>query len=158
MEPGAAGVLSRGEGTMRISEIIHDRVERYRDRTFLKAAMAAGALTAYADGSVSVTERFKVEEILERLERLHIYDAQKAVEKFEEYVIELEDNTEQAEKVLLGKLERMAGDRDAADLIAHIAIEISYADKYMNQAERMQFAAICDALGLEAKDYSEKPS
>ena len=46
---------------MRISEIIHDRVERYRDRTFLKAAMAASALTAYADGSVSVTERFKVD-------------------------------------------------------------------------------------------------
>jgi tellurite resistance protein len=69
---------------MRISEIIHDRVERYRDRTFLKAAMAASALTAYADGSVSVTERFKVDEILERLERLHIYDAQKAVEKFED--------------------------------------------------------------------------
>ena len=97
---------------MRISEIIHDRVERYRDRTFLKAAMAASALTAYADGSVSLSERFKVEDILERLERLHIYDALKAVEKFEAYVSELEDNTDEAEKVLLGKLERMASDRD----------------------------------------------
>jgi tellurite resistance protein len=141
---------------MRISEIIHDRVERYRDRTFLKAAMAASALTAYADGSVSMSERFKVEDILERLERLHIYDAQKALEKFEAYVIELEDNAEEAEKILLGKLERMASDRDAADLIAHIAIEISYADKYFNRAERMQFDAICGALGLEAKDYTEE--
>ena len=120
---------------MGISEIIHDRVERYRDRTFLKAAMAASALTAYADGSVSVSERFKVEQILERLERLRIYDVQKAVEKFEAYVGELEDNTESAEPVLLGKLERMAGDREAADLIARIAIEISYADTYFNRAE-----------------------
>ena len=141
---------------MRISELIHDRVEKYRDRNFLKAAMAASALTAYADGTVSVTERFKVEEILERLEQLHIYDAQKAVEKFEDYVSELEDNTEQAEKVLLGKLERMADDRDAADLIAQIAIEISYADTYFNRAERMQFDAICAALRLEAKDYTEE--
>jgi len=141
---------------MRISEIIHDRVERYRDRSFLKAAMAASALTAYADGSVSVTERFKVDEILERLERLHIYDAQKAVEKFEAYVSELEDNTDEAEKVLLSKLERMASDREAADLIAHIALEISYADTYFNRAERMQFDAICSALGLEAKDYTEE--
>ena len=145
-----------GRRRMRISEIIHDRVERYRDRTFLKAAMAASALTAYADGSVSMTERFKVDEILERLERLHIYDAQKAVEKFEDYVSELEDNTEAAEKVLLGKLGRMASDREAADLIAHIAIEISYADTYFNRAERMQFDAICGALGLEAKDYTEE--
>ena len=57
--------------------------------------------------------------------------------------------------VLLGKLERMAGDKEAADLIAHIAIEISYADTYFNRAERMQFDAICGALGLEAKDYTE---
>jgi len=105
---------------------------------------------------VSMTERFKVDEILERLERLHIYDAQKAVEKFEDYVSELEDNTEAAEKVLLGKLGRMASDREAADLIAHIAIEISYADTYFNRAERMQFDAICGALGLEAKDYTEE--
>jgi len=140
---------------MRISDIIHDRVERYRDRTFLKAAMAASALTAYADGSVSVSERFRLEEILERLERLRIYDAQKAVEKFESYVIALEDDTEEAEKVLLGKLERMAGDREAADLIAQIALEISYADTYFNRAERMQFDAICAALGLAAKDYTE---
>ena len=140
---------------MGFSEIIHDRVDRYRDRTFLKAAMAASALTAFADGSVSVSERFKVEEILERLERLRIYDAQKAVEKFEAYVSALEDNTEEAEKVLLGKLERMAGDQDAADLIARIAIEISYADTYFNRAERMQFDAICGALGLRAKDYTE---
>jgi len=140
---------------MRISEIIHDRVERYRDRTFLKAAMAASALTAFADGSVSVSERYKVEEILERLERLRIYDAQKAVEKFEAYVSELEGNSEAAEKVLLGKLERIAGDQEAADLIAHIALEISYADKYFNRAERMQFEAICGVLGLEAKDYTE---
>lgn len=140
---------------MGISEIIHDRVERYRDRTFLKAAMAASALTAFADGSVSVSERFKVEEILERLERLRIYDAQKAVEKFEAYVSALEDNTEEAEKVLLGKLERISGDQEAADLIARIAIEISYADTYFNRAERMQFDAICNALGLETKDYTE---
>ena len=141
---------------MGISDLIHDRVERYRDRNFLKAAMAASALTAYADGSVSVSERFKVEQILERLERLRIYDVQKAVEKFEAYVSELEDNTESAEPVLLGKLERMAGDREAADLIARIAIEISYADTYFNRAERMQFEAICGALGLEAKNYTEE--
>ena len=140
---------------MRISEMMHDRVERYRDRTFLKAAMAASALTAYADGSVSVSERFKVEEILGRLEKLHIYDAPKAVEKFEAYVGELEDNTEQAEKILLGKLKRMSSDRDAADLIAHIVLEISYADTYFNRAERMQFDAICGALGLEAGDYTK---
>ena len=141
---------------MGISDLIHDRVERYRDRNFLKAAMAASALTAFADGSVSVSERFKVEQILERLERLRIYDVQKAVEKFEAYVSELEDNTEAAEMVLLGKLKRMAADREAADLIARIAIEISYADTYFNRAERMQFEAICGALDLEAKSYTEE--
>ncbi len=139
---------------MRISDMLHSRVEKYRDKTFLKAAMAASALTAYADGSVSVSERFKVEEILERLDRLHIYDTQKAVEKFEDYVRELEDETEQAEEVLLAKLERISEDREAADLIAQIAIEVSNADRYVNRAERMQLDLICKALRLDPKAYA----
>lgn len=138
---------------MRISDMLHSRVEKYRDKDFLKAAMAASALTAYADGSVSVSERFKVEEILERLDRLHIYDAQKAVEKFEDYVRELEDDTEEAEKVLLAKLERIAEDKEAADLIAQIAIEVSNADRYVNRAERMQFDVICKTLSLDPRAY-----
>ncbi len=139
---------------MRMPDFIQDRIERYHDKNFLKAAMAASALTAYADGTVSVSERFKVDEILESLERIHIYDSHKAVEKFEEFIDALEDDTEAAEQVLLGKLKRFARNKDAAEAIAHIALEVVHADAYFNRAERLQFEAICGVLGLDSKAFA----
>ena len=138
---------------MRLPEFIQDRIERQRDRSFLKAAMAASALTAYADGTVSVTERFQVDQVLDHLNRLHIYNTDKAVQKFEEYVRALESDSASAQPILLGKLARMAGDREAAELIALIALDISEADDYVNRAERLQFDEICAALGLDPKDF-----
>ena len=53
---------------------------------------------------------------------------------------------------MIGKLKRIADDREAADLIAKMALTISYADGHFNYAERMQFDEICHTLGLDAKD------
>ena len=139
---------------MKVPGFVRERIERQRDRNFLKAAMAAGALTAYADGTVSVIERHKVEDVLDSLERLHVQDVDKALEKFEDFVAALERDTETAERVLAGKLRRIASDREAAELIAYIALEVGHADDHFNRAERMQFEAICEILHLKARDYT----
>ena len=138
---------------MKMPDFILERIEKHRDRGFLKAAMAACALTAYADGKVSYTERDKVEDILDSLRWLLLEDAGKAMETFESFVTALEDNTPVAEKVLLGKLSRISADQEAADLIVHIALEVIHADEHFNRAERLQLTEICDALGLNAADY-----
>ena len=83
---------------MRVPGFVRERIERRRDRNFLKAAMAAGALTAYADGAVSAVERNKVEDVLDSLERLHVQDVHKALERFEDFVAALENDTETAER------------------------------------------------------------
>lgn len=139
---------------MSILESIQERLHRHRDRTFLKAAMAASALAAYADGTVSLSERYSIDELLSNLERLKIHDPEKAVQILDEYIYALENNPEAAQAVLIGKLKRIADDREAADLIAKIALTISYADGHFNYAERMQFDEICHTLGLDAKDVT----
>ena len=138
---------------MKMPDFIQERIEKHRDREFLKAAMAACALTAYADGKVSYPERHTVEDILDSLRWLLVEDANKAMETFESFVTALEDNTLVAEKVLLGKLRRMAADQEAADLIVHIALEVIHADDHFNRAEHLQLTEICHVLGLNAEDY-----
>lgn len=138
---------------MKVPGFVRERIERHRDRSFLKAAMAAGALTAYADGTVSFSERHRIEDVLDSLERLRVQDVDKALEKFEDFVRALEDDTETAERVLLGKLRRIASDREAAELVGYIALEVSHADDHFNRAERMQFEAICEVLGLSPSDF-----
>jgi len=139
---------------MNLFESVQERLHQYRDRGFLKAAMAASALAAYADGTVSLTERYSIDDMLENLERLNLHDPEKATQILNEYIRALQDDAETAQAVLIGKLKRFADDREAADLIVQIALAVSYADGHFNYAERMQFAEICETLGVDPKEAS----
>ncbi len=102
---------------MSILDGLNERIAQHRNRDFLKAAMAAGALAAQADGTITLSERYRIDDILARLKRLKIYDPLKAVQILDGFLTELRDNAEAAERVLLGKLRRIAEDREAAELM-----------------------------------------
>ncbi len=54
--------------------------------------------------------------------------------------------------MLIGKLKRIADDREAATLIVRIALAVSYADSHLNYAERMLFAEIFETPGFDLKE------
>ena len=140
---------------MNLLESVQERLHQHRDRGFLKAAMAASALAAYADGTVSLTERYSIDDMLENLERLNLHDPEKAIQILNDYIHALQKDPEPAQAVLIGKLKRISADRDAADLIVKIALAVSYADGHFNYAERMQFAEICETLGVDPKEAAK---
>ena len=137
---------------MNLLDSVQERLRQYQDRGFLKAAMAASVLAAYADGTVSLTERYSIDDMLENLERLNLHDPEKAIQILNDYIHALQKDPEPAQAVLIGKLKRISADRDAADLIVKIALAVSYADGHFNYAERMQFAEICETLGVDPKE------
>jgi tellurite resistance protein TerB len=139
---------------MSLLESVQERLHQHRDRSFLKAAMAASALAAYADGTVSLTERYSIDDMLENLERLKLHDHEKATQILNDYIHALQDDPESAQVVLIGKLKRIADDREAANLIVQIALAVSYADGHYNYAEKLQFVEICKILGLDPKEAS----
>ena len=133
---------------MSILDGLNERIARHRNRDFLKAAMAASALAAQADGTVTLSERYRIDDILTRLERLRIYDPRKAVQILDGFLAELRDNPEAAERILLGKLRRIAEDREAAELIVRIALSVSKSDGTFSAPEHARFAEICAMLGF----------
>ena len=139
---------------MSLLESVQERLHQHSDRSFLKAAMAASALAAYADGTVSPTERLSIDDMLDNLERLNLHDPAKAIQILNDYIRALQNDPVSAQAVLIGKLKRIAGDRDAAELIARIALAVSHADGQFNYAEKLQFAEICETLGLDAAQIS----
>ena len=132
---------------------VQEQLLRYRNRTFLKAAMAASALTAYADGRVTLSERYRIDDIVSTLEQLRVYDPRKAAQILDEFLYALRDAPEEARRVLIGKLERIAADREAAELIVRIALSVCKSDGAVVSAERAQFAEICDVLGFKVEDF-----
>ncbi len=138
---------------MSILNGLNERIARHRTRDFPKVAMAAGALAAQADGTVALSERYRIDDILARMERLKIYDPHKAVQILDGFLTELRDNAEAAERVLLGKLSRIAEDREAAELVVRIALSVSQSDGPFGAPERARFEEICAVLGFSPERF-----
>ena len=70
----------------KLTEVYRDRIAKHRNRPFLKAAMAACALVAMANGTVSFRQRIRLDQIMEALEALRDFDPHEGVNLFNEVV------------------------------------------------------------------------
>ena len=136
-------------------EFIQTAVARQRNKPFLKATMAASALAMLADGEIQLAERYRLDEILQRLEGLKIYDPQKAIAILDEYIHDLRSDESRAREVLFGKLKRAGQDSETARVIPSVVLAIFASDGVFRESEKRVFEEICAALGLEPADYAE---
>ena len=67
------------------------QLERRRNEPFLQAVMAASALVATADGEVAFSQRVRVDQILETLEQLKVFDPHEGVNLFNAYAEKILD-------------------------------------------------------------------
>ena len=133
---------------MSILEKLRTDTARYWDKPFLKAAMAVCALTTLADGEVSLSERYRVDAILNAMDRLRVHNPHKAVDIMNDYIEDLRAEPEKAKEVLQGKISRCAGDFKSARTLLRIAYLIISADDDVIEAERQAFDQICITLSV----------
>lgn len=126
-----------------------DEVRRYNSKAFLKAAMAASALTATADDEVTPVEHRQIGEILAKDPALSQLDGGKATDRLFEYIYALRTQGDHARRVLYGKVNRMAGDRKKSRTLMRVAYLVILADREIRDSEREEFRRLCRALGLE---------
>ena len=126
---------------------LNKHVARHKNRDFLDAALAVSVLATQADGTISLSERYRIDGILERVERLRIYDSHQVAQILDRFLADLRENPEAAREGLLHKLERVAEDRKMAELIVRIALSVSHSGGGYDAAKRARVAEICAALG-----------
>lgn len=131
---------------------LQNQAERHRNRPFMEATMAACALVATADGTVSFSERHRIDQILERLDQLRVFDPHEAMNVFDDFIQELQDNPEAGRRAALQRLAKVAEDKDSSRLMVRICCAVSEADGNFSAAERRQIEAVCRALGLTLED------
>lgn len=115
--------------------------------------MACCALVAIADGEVSLSERSRVDEILETLDRLKLFDVHEAVDLFNAYVEAIIAMPDKGRKRALDDVGEMRHEAGDAVLLVKIAIAISFADGIFMESEKIQCELICGALGLNLEDF-----
>lgn len=112
--------------------------------------MACAALIAIADGRISFSERAKLDQIVETLAALRVFDVHEEVDRFNAYADAIARGDAAKRKQALAAIRRCADDRDAARLIAKIGLAVAYADGTFSEEERTQLQEICAILGLKA--------
>ena len=123
-------------------------IERFRNRPFLEAVMAAAALVATADGAVKLAELAMIDEALVTVRALKIYDPHHAVDIYRDYAKALHDQPVLARDRALKAIARIADEPEAAHILIKVALAIGKSDDELREPECDILGKICDTLRL----------
>jgi tellurite resistance protein len=133
-----------------LTSLYRARLERHRNLPMLRGAMAACAVIATIGGEVSFGQRIRVDQILETLEALKVFDPHEGVNLFNEYAEAIFANPRQGQDRALAEVRRLTeGDPEKAELIIRICLAVSEADGAVSLAEQIEIVTLCSLLGVD---------
>ncbi len=134
-----------------LDSLIHnyqDHLERVENRAFLKSVMATCAMVASADGEVSFAQRVRVDQILETLEKLKIFDPHEGMDLFNDFTDAIIANPEQGHAKAWQALEDGAPDTSSRELLFRVCVAISEANLESSLTDQIEIVTLCNRLGI----------
>ena len=130
-----------------------EQMERHQRRPLLEASMAACAITAMADGNVSFPERVRVDQILDTLDQLSVFDPHEGVELFNEYVTAIQENGAKGHAKAIAAIRDFAEDTESAELIVRICLAISEAEGEISLVDQVATVTLCSQIGVDPTKF-----
>ncbi len=127
----------------------HTHMERHHNLPFLKATMAACALVATADGKVSFSERVRVDQIIETLESLQVYDPHEAVNIFVDYCEAILSSPRDGHPKVLSQLDVVKDNPETAALLIRICLAVAEANGKTSLVDQIEIVTLCSILELD---------
>ncbi|MBT5433299.1 MAG: tellurite resistance TerB family protein [Rhodospirillaceae bacterium] len=130
---------------------LHEEVEQFADRDFLKAVLGVSVLCALADDEISIEERFQIDDVLAQDPVLSTFDTTRATRIFDDFAEAVQIDPERARDVLMAKVKRI-GESNAkqARTAMRAAWLIIAVDGTITMREDATFCYLCSLAGLEA--------
>jgi tellurite resistance protein len=128
------------------------KVQRIRGRRFLDAAMAAAALVSTADEHVRLSEQFALDRVLQRMEKLRVFDPRTGVELHRRYVERITAESGDGRRDAIDSVSSFRADEEQALLILYVGAVVAKADGDLSEPETRALADISAALGLPLEE------
>lgn len=133
-----------------LADMFTEQVERHRNRPFLEGVMAACALIATADGDVNFPEEVRVDQILQTLDRLSVFDPHEGVDLFRDFAAEIMENPHEGHERALEAVARICGgDCEDGALLLRVCVAVSEADGNVSLAEQIEIVSLCSRFGID---------
>jgi len=130
-----------------------EQVERHQQRPLLEASMAACAIVAMADGNVSFPERVRVDQILETLDALRVFDPHEGVNLFNEFVAAIQKDGETGHEKAIEAVREFADDPQSAELIIRICLAICEAEGEISLVDQVATVSLCSLIGVDPEKF-----
>lgn len=135
-----------------LTSLYREQVERHHNRPFLEAVMSAAALVCMADGKITFPERVRLDQIINAVKQLEVFDPHEAVNLFNEYTEAMRADPAQGHEDAFARIEPEARDPEKAALILRICLGLLEVEGENAIAEQIEIVSLCTRLGIEPKD------
>ncbi|MBM3565623.1 MAG: hypothetical protein FJX42_05870 [Alphaproteobacteria bacterium] len=135
-----------------LTTLYRQEVERHHNRPFLEAAMGACALVATARGHVTFAHRTRVDQILETLDALKIFDPHEGVEIFNAFAEEILEYPREGRGHVMRAIHAAAKSPDTARLLVRICLAVSEMNDATSLADQIEIVMLCDQIGVDPSD------
>ena len=140
-----------------LRELIHTQLERHHNLPFLKATMAASAVVAIADGSIDFSQRIRVDQLLETLEALKVFDPHEGVDLFNNFSDFILEDPASGHAKAIAAISPMAEHPEMAKLLVRACRAISEANGEINLVEKIELITLCSLLKIKPADCGLDP-
>jgi len=125
------------------------RSEKEQNRPFLEAAMAACAMVSASEGEVSFADRIRVDQIMETLTRLKVFDPHEGVDLFNRYTDRILASPEEGRKSALATIRTVTSDLETAELLIDLCLAVSLSDGVTSLVEHIEIVSLCGLIGVD---------
>jgi len=131
---------------------MNSELKKFRSKDLLQAIVAGSTMIAYADGAVNAEEKQKLLGYVRSSEQLSVFESDKVIESFTQYLSRFEFDATIAAGEALQKIAAFRG-KPEAELIVRVCLAIAKADGNIDPNEQQALAQISQSLGLDVKNF-----
>jgi tellurite resistance protein len=125
------------------------RSEKEQNRPFLEAAMAACAMVSASEGQVSFADRIRVDQIMDTLTRLKVFDPHEGVDLFNRYTHGILKSPKTGRETALEKIKTVTSDPETAELLIDLCLAVSLSDGITSLVEHIEIVSLCGLIGVD---------
>ncbi|EIC29765.1 MULTISPECIES: tellurite resistance TerB family protein [Methylomicrobium] len=126
---------------------------KFKNKDFLNAAMAASALIAMADGSITGEEKQKMIKFIESNDALSVFTTSDVIKAFQDFVGQLEFDKDIGEAKAFQALGKLKSNNEAARLLMRMIIAIASSDGNFDLSEKKVAVRIANELGVSPAEF-----
>jgi len=130
-----------------------EEVGKFKNQSFLEATVAACALVAAADGSISSEEKKKMVAYLQASEELKVFKLEEVIAFFNQITAKFDFDADIGKIEAMKIIGRLKGNDGAARTMVRVCCVIGASDGDFDDKEKSVVRAICAELGLAAGDF-----